>query len=201
MFSPAASTVCFSQGLWQRDVEQHSHSPSPPPIQSTHTHTHTHTVRRARVHTSLRGLEMTRLAEFEVYLRGYDYYSPLHTHAHTNHTLFSGEPQWSWGLIQYEGCSRWLCSVQFKVASGQFDPDLCLLSAPLIVLPATHTHTHAHIRALFTPRAHETGSTVFDGFVRDTNSTGGLLYTVCTSLHNCVHDIQNCCKNLFHLVE
>ena len=87
---------------------------------------------------------MTRLAEFEVYLRGYDYYSPLHTHAHTNHTLFSGEPQWSWGLIQYEGCSRWLCSVQFKVASGQFDPDLCLLSAPLIVLPATHTHTHTH---------------------------------------------------------
>lgn len=56
MFSPAVSTFCFSQGLWQRAVEQNS-SP-PPPIMST------------REHTFLRGLEMSRLAEFEVYLRG-----------------------------------------------------------------------------------------------------------------------------------
>lgn len=97
-----------------RETLNNTHTPLhlPHPIH-TRAHTHTHTVRRTRVHTFLRGLEMTRLAEFEVYLRGYDYYSPLHTHAHTNHTLFSGEPQWSWGLIQCEGCSRWLCSVRF----------------------------------------------------------------------------------------
>lgn len=54
MFSPAASTVCFSQGLWQRDVEQHSHSPPPPPSNPharAHTHKHRHKHTHGQAHT------------------------------------------------------------------------------------------------------------------------------------------------------
>ncbi len=151
MFSPAVSTVCFSQGLWQRDVERHSHSS--PPCPHTHTHSQSHTC----THFSLWFRDVTSGWVWSVSKGLWLLFSSTHAYTPpppTTHTHIQALTQTTHSplesLRQAGDSSSMKAAVNDSAQSGLMLPQASLIQtfaycllAPLIALPA-HTHTHTH---------------------------------------------------------
>lgn len=112
-----------------------------------------HCVRHTHAHALLCGLEMSRLAEFGVHLRGCDYYSPVQTaraHMHSRSGTITKRSHSSLeGLGRAGDSSSVKAAVDDSAQRGltlpraPFDPHLCLLSVHSTHCSACYIHTRA----------------------------------------------------------